>query len=400
MNLKELYGFLLNYLIENIIPFWLRHSIDWNNGGLFSCIADDGTILRRDKYVWSNARALWVFSALVNRIADKYKVGAETKESWRRAAQNQFRFLKRAGRDENGHWVFVVDETGNIVEEAKSIWTDGFAIYGMTEYYRMSGDKDALKIALDTAASCRERLARPGGYKTAPFPTPEGMREHGIAMAFSLIFSELGHTIGDPSLVKEGLKYAGDVLDHFYRPDQGVLLEYLGWDNSVWETPAGRAMVPGHGIESLWFQIHNFMQVGDRERARRAAAAMRPLLEKGWDPVYGGFFHGIDVEGKEPPFSRNAEKKIWWVFTEVMVGTLMAYEQLREDWCLEWYWKNYDWAFAHFPVKEHGEWTQKLDRQGSKIDDVVALPVKDPFHLPRALIISIETLERLTANAV
>jgi len=54
------------------------------------------------------------------------------------------------------------------------------------------------------------------------------------------------------------------------------------------------------------------------------------------------------------------------------------------------------WAFAHFPDIQHGEWTQKLDRQGNKINDVIALPVKDPYHLPRGLIIAIETLEKLT----
>jgi hypothetical protein len=32
-----------------------------------------------------------------------------------------------------------------------------------------------------------------------------------------------------------------------------------------------------------------------------------------------------------------------------------------------------------------GEWTQWLDRQGRKMASA-GLPVKDPFHLPRALI--------------
>ena len=47
------------------------------------------------------------------------------------------------------------------------------------------------------------------------------------------------------------------------------------------------------------------------------------------------------------------------------------------------------------PVPEFGEWTQKLNRHGQKITETVALPVKDHFHLPRALIYCIEVLERL-----
>src|SRR5512136_486324 len=399
MTLTELHRFLLQHLLDDVMPFWMRHSIDWQNGGMWTCLADDGSILSRDKYIWSNARALWTFSALVNRIASTYGVSADTREAWRQAAANQYRFLKQHGRDANGYWVFVVDETGHVLVGENSIYTDTFAIYGLVEYFRMTGDKEALTIARETAASCRERLARPGTYKTAPYPTPAGMKPHGEAMQFSLVFSELGHELRDESILAEGLRYGREVLDHFYRADRGVLLEYLGLDNSVWDTPEGRTMVPGHGIESLWFQIHNFTRVGDAARARQAATAMRACLERGWDTEYGGLFLGIDVDGKRPPYWKHAEKKIWWVFTEAMCGTLLAYEQLQEDWCLEWYWKAHDWAQAHFPDKEHGEWTQRLDRRGNKIDEVIVLPVKDPFHLPRALITAIQTLDRLTQNA-
>ena len=389
MSFDELRGFLLKSLTEDIVPFWLTHSVDWENGGLYSCIADDGTLLSRNKYMWSNARALWTFAGLVNRI--------ESREEWRRAAENQYRFLKRCGRDEDGYWVFVVDEKGNIVEEENSIVTDAFAIYGLVEYFRMTGNEEALVIARETYETCRERLSIPGSYKTAPYPTPEGMKPHREAMQFSLMFCELGHELGDQEVLEEGLRYGREVLEVFYRPERDVLLEYVGLDNTAWDTPAGRAMVPGHGIESFWFQIHNFSRVGDTDRGKLAARALRCCFEKGWDPVHDGLLLGIDADGREPPYWKNWDKKIWWPFTEALPAALMAYELLREDWCLEWYWKCHDWAFDHFPDCEHGEWTQKLDRQGKRIDDLIALPVKDPFHLPRGLIIAIQTLERLTS---
>jgi len=46
-------------------------------------------------------------------------------------------------------------------------------------------------------------------------------------------------------------------------------------------------------------------------------------------------------------------------------------------------------------VAQHGEWTQRLDRQGRPFSETVALPVKDPFHLPRALIYCVNALQRL-----
>ena len=387
MTLPELRAFLHDYLVNDIAPWWLRHAIDWENGGLYSCIEDDGTIARRDKYMWSNARALWTFSGLHNRIGRR--------EEWQRAAENQYRFVKRCGRDEKGRWVFLVDEKGNVLEGENSIVTDAFGIFGMVEYFRMTGEEEALTIAKETADSVLERLARPWTYNTAPYPTPAGMKPHREVMQFSLAFCELGRELNDDALISEGMTRANDIVDHFYREDRDVFLEYLNMDNTTADTPEGRTMVPGHAIESLWFQIHNFTRAGLPDRAKKAARAIRCGYEKGWDPVHGGILLGIDVDGKEPPYWKHADKKLWWPFTEAMPAALMAYEQLGEDWCLDWYWKTHDWAFAHFANKEHGEWTQRLDRQGNKVADVVALPVKDPFHLPRGLITCIETLDRL-----
>ena len=126
-----------------------------------------------------------------------------------------------------------------------------------------------------------------------------------------------------------------------------------------------------------------------------ACEVIRWCLERGWDDEFGGLFLGIDAEGKEPIFWKNAELKLWWPHTEALPACLMAYEHTGAAWCLEWYAKIHEWAFAHFPVREHGEWTQRLDRQGRKINKLVALPVKDPFHLPRGLIFAMESLKRL-----
>jgi N-acylglucosamine 2-epimerase len=74
----------------------------------------------------------------------------------------------------------------------------------------------------------------------------------------------------------------------------------------------------------------------------------------------------------------------------------LAYEQAGDDWALNWFEKVHNYAFTHYPVPGYGEWTQKLDRQGKKFTQTVALPVKDPFHLPRSLIYCIKLLQRMT----
>jgi len=377
---------LRSHLLEDVMPFWSRHAIDRVHGGLFTCIADDGRVLSRDKYLWSQARALWTFSALSRRI--------EARDEWREIAAGLFCFLRRHGRDGRGHWIFRTDGAGNLIEGEKSIVTDAFAIMGLTEYFLLTGEAEAIEIALATYETVCARLARPGSYPTAPYPTPPGFQAHREYMQFSLAFTELGRAAENEAVRQHGLDLGRAVLTRFWKPELPALLEYVGAAGQFVDGPEGRTMVPGHGLESSYFQILNFRGAGEDALLRQACAAIRCCCERGWDPVYGGLFLGIDIAGKEPVYWKNAQMKLWWPHAEALPACLLAWEVCRERWCAEWFEKIHDWSLRHFPVREFGEWTQRLDREGRPVETLVALPVKDPFHLPRSLIVAIETLER------
>ena len=388
MDMTELLDFHTRFLLDDLLPWWQRHAIDWDNGGICSCIEDDGTIQSRDKYIWSQLRAVWTFAAAYNRI--------EQRQEWLDVADHIFGFCARHGRDGNGHWVFCVDKDGNLKEGAKSIQTEAFALCALVEYARASGRQEAIDLAKETYELTLTRLKKPGSYQTAPYPIPEGAKAHRVSMQFSLAFHELGMLLGDESILAEGFALTDDVLDNFRRPELEANLEYLALDNSPLPPPIGTLMGPGHGIETAWFQIENLRGRDEPERIAKALDIMRWSFEKGWDPEYGGLFLNIDIAGGEP-YLPNSDTKIWWPHSEALCGALMAHEMCGEPWCMEWYWRTHQWSFAHYPVPEHGEWTQRLDRQGNKITTVVALPVKDPFHLPRAVIYCIEALRRLTS---
>jgi N-acylglucosamine 2-epimerase len=123
-------------LLERVVPFWLTYAIDRQNGGILTCISDEGRVLSPDKYMWSQLRAIWTFSALYNKI--------EPRPEWLDAARHIFNFVKKHGRDEQGQWVFCVNKEGQILQGATSIYADGFAIYGLTEFARASGDPEAI----------------------------------------------------------------------------------------------------------------------------------------------------------------------------------------------------------------------------------------------------------------
>ncbi len=373
-------------LLERVVPFWLQHAVDWDHGGILTCISDEGRVLSEDKYMWSQLRAIWTFSALYNKL--------EPRQEWLDVARHIFDFVKRYGRDEQGQWVFCVDKSGRILQGATSIYADGFALYGLTELARATGDQEVVDLAVETYENVQSRLAHPGSYQTAPFEMPENGKAHAISMIFSLVFNELGHYLDDQAVIEASLVHAREVMDVYLRPDRKLLYEFVRQDNTLIDTPQGRSIVPGHAIESMWFMIHIYRRAGDEARIRQAIEAIRWHLEFGWDDEYGGIFHALDAEGGSP-WWRFADAKLWWPHTETLYATLLAYEFSRELWCLDWFERVHDYAFQRYPVPGYGEWTQKLDRHGDRFTDTVALPVKDPFHLPRALIYCIQVLGRL-----
>lgn len=387
-NLTRLRDFLRGHLLDKVVPFWLRHAVD-GAGGLNTCIEDDGTLVSRNKYLWSQWRAVWVFSKLYNRI--------ERNRQWLDLAEQIQQFATRHGWDEAfGGWRLEVGHDGRVLRGCESIYVDAFAIYGLAELAKASGREEPLDLARMTAESVLPRLAEPHDrIPHAPYPIPLGARVHGLPMIFSLVFWELGTLLGEPRYQDAALAMSDDVFEHFVRRDRDLLLERIASDNGEYPPPLGTTVVPGHVIEDMWFQIHIARDTGNAARIAEACRLMKRHVELGWDDEFGGLFLAVDAGGAREVGWNHHDAKIWWPHTEALYALLLAYEHTRDREFLDWYAKMHDYSFRHFPVADHGEWTQNLGRDGKPIRDTVCLPVKDPFHLPRALICCLEVLDRL-----
>lgn len=389
VDFKALHRLYRSELLDRVIPFWTRHGVDWEKGGICTCLADDGKVLSRDKYMWSQLRALWTFSTLYNMI--------DRRREWLEIARNIYTFARKYGRDSRGHWVFSVSEDGQPLTGATSIYADAFAISGLTAYAKASGDGEAVLLARETCENVRRRLVRPGSYPTEPLPIPPGAKAHGIAMIFGMVFFEFGNEVNDPAVTRAGLEQAEQVMTVFLRPERKRLLEFVKLDNTVFEEPPGRTVVPGHAIESMWFVLHMCRQTKDPARIRQAVESIRWHLELGWDAENGGLYMARDAEGSF--WEDKWDTKVWWPHTEALYALLLAHSLTREPWCMEWYQKVHDYAFSRFPVPRHGEWYQRFDRRGKRIENLSLMPVKDPYHLARALIYGTCVLEGLAADS-
>ena len=165
-----------------------------------------------------------------------------------------------------------------------------------------------------------------------------------------------------------------------------------------------------------WDRIQGFEAlVQDREALHTATEIVRWKTSKGWDEEYGGLPQFLHIDGGKPrgvvveqnkddhmivELTENWSNKLWWVHSEALYALILAYEHTRDSWFMDAYWKFHDYVFKTFPNPDKGigEWIQIRDRQGRPEDKVVALPVKDPYHITRAFMHLIKSLERIEAN--
>lgn len=375
-------------LLDKVAPFWLKYAIDWKNGGICTCLTDKGEILSHDKYMWSQLRAIWTFSALYNRI--------EKREEWIDAALHIFEFVRKFGQDDKGQWIFSVNKEGVPIKGATSIYADGFAINGFTELAKATGNKEAIQLSLDTYNRTKLRLASPGSYQTEPLLIPKGCKAHGISMIFSMVFNELGQFLNNPEILNAALDHAEQVMTVFIRPDHRRLFEFVKTDNNLLDTDPGMTVVPGHVLESMSFMIQIYQQLQDNTRIRQAVDCIHRHIELGWDNSYEGILLAIDAKGSF--WEDKWDTKLWWTHAEALYALLLAYSITGEKWCLDWFTKVHNYAFSHFPVPDYGEWYQRLDRYGNHISNITDMPVKDPFHVARALINCIGVLEKQSSS--
>jgi N-acylglucosamine 2-epimerase len=357
-------------------------------GGILTCIDDTGKVQSTDKWLWSQWRAVWVYSRLYNTL--------DRDPKWVAYAQQIAEFcLKHGWLEEEQGWALLLSQEGEVLRRHESIYTDGFAVYGMAELYRATGDVKYRDWAVRTADAALEKLKKP--YDTVPhFPygIPPGTKPHGLPMIWSLTLADLGTILNEPRYLKEARRLSETIYRDHYKAADDRIIEFVNADGSDYAESEGAVTVPGHAIEDMWFQWHVFEQTDWKDAPREET--LRLILrhmDLGWDKQSGGILLAIDRHGRKDVGGGFPESKLWWPQTEALYATLLGGIETGDPAYFDWYEKLWKLCLDSYVDWESGEWRQKLKRDLTPITEVIALPVKDPFHLPRALMLQIELLE-------
>ncbi len=386
IDFKKLAQQYKSELLDRVMPFWMEKSIDTEFGGYFTCLERDGEVFDTDKFIWLQGREVWMLATLYNKV--------EKRQEWLDAAIQGAEFLKKHGHDGNLNWYFALDREGHPLVEPYNIFSYTFAVIAFGQLSIATGNQEYAEIAKKTFDIVLSKVDNPKGRWCKAAPGARALKSFALPMILCNVALEI-----EPLLEKDFLDQTietcvHEVMDVFYRPELGLIVEHLGTDNQLVDCMDGRQLNPGHAIEAMWFIMDLGRRLGDEALIEKAKDIALAEAEYGWDKQYGGIFYFMDRLGR-PLQQLEWDQKLWWVHIETLITMIKGYELTGDARCLEWFERVHDYVWSHFMDPEYPEWFGYLNRRGEVLLTLKGGKWKGCFHVPRGLMQVYQALDRI-----
>ena len=339
-----------------------------------------------------NARILWTFAA-AGRVTGN--------PDYRRMAERAYNYIVDHFYDTaNGGFYWSVDAQGRPLDTKKQAYAEGFCIYGLSEYYRMCGDRASLDLAIDTFRLIEKHFRDPkdGGYIEAlaadwtPMAdvrlsdkdenTPKSMNTH---LHILEPYTNLFRAWPSDELRSAVEHCIGIFFDRIIDPATGHFNLFFDMEWRV----MSRIDSYGHDIEGAWLLYEAIEAIGRRDLADKYRPACKRLVDvtiaEGFDGRSSVFYEKVD--------GHLDTDKHWWPQAEAMVGLADTWRLTGDDRYLELMAEVWRYVRAHLCDMQGGEWLWRVDRDGrDAYDDCKAGFWKCPYHNSRAIL---EVLHRI-----
>lgn len=381
MNVKEyIKSWAESYkkdLTENIMPFWMKYGLDRENGGVYTCVDRDGSLMDTTKSVWFQGRFAFICSFAYNNV--------EKNQEWLDAAKSTLEFIEKHCFDEQGHMYFSVTAEGKPLRKRRYVFSETFAAIAMSEYALATGDQHWAKRAIQVFEDTQRFLATPG-FLPAKFEADVKLQGHSIVMILINVGSCIRKVVDDPKLTQQIDESIEKLKKYFIHPEFKCLLETVGENGEFIDTNMTRTINPGHCIETSWFIMEEAKLRGwDKPMLDMALQVFDWSWDWGWDKLYGGIINFRDCKNL-PPQDYSQDMKFWWPQCETIIASLYAYLGTGDEKYLYRHERISEWTYAHFPDAEYGEWYGYLHRDGTVAQPAKGNLYKGPFHIPRMMI--------------
>ena len=369
-----------------ILNYWMKHDIDHIHGGFIGKIdhlnqpvpyADKGSVL--------NSRILWTFAAahLVTKEPDYLS-----------CAQRAYHYFTEHFIDKRyGGVYWTVSYNGMPSDRKKQVYAQAFAIYALSEYYRVTGTEAAKQAAI-TLYEIIERYS----YDPAESGYIDAFAEDWSAVSDLRLsekdanekktmnthlhileaYSNLYHVWPDAVLKDKIKSLLKNFKDHIIDATTGHLI--LFFDES-WNTRSTLISF-GHDIETAWLLQEAAETIDDAEwiqATKKIALTMAAAALKGLD-TDGGIWYEY-----EPASNYFVKEKHWWPQAEAMVGFFNAWQISRDSNYLRSAWNSWNFIKESILDQKHGEWVWGVREDNSVMSEQDKAGIwKCPYHNGRA----------------
>ena len=409
-------------LENNILRFWLDKMQDDENGGFYGQMTGRGQLIKEaDKGAILNARILWSFSAAYRVLGKKEYLEAAT-----RAKEY---FISHFIDHEYGGVFWSLDYKGQPKDTKKQFYAIGFAIYGLSEYARATGDHEALDYAIQLYENIEEHAldhvyngyieacTREWGVMEdmrlsdldANYPKSQNthlhiiepytnlyrcMREFQAAQSCNYVPAigavlPVAITVPQETFVRVEASLRNLIhifTDHILNPATHHLDLFFEMD---WTRGAGHLESYGHDIECSWLMHEAALVLGDKDILNKVEPIVREVAkasEKGLNPD-GSMIHEANLDAGTVDDDLH-----WWVQAENVVGWMNIYQYFGDEDALQKALRGWEYIKQNLIDKENGEWYWSRHKDGSlNLDDDHAGFWKCPYHNSR---MCMEILER------
>jgi cellobiose epimerase len=381
-------------LTGNILPFWMAHSVDKVNGGFYGALTNDLEIHNEvPRSAILCARILWTYATAYRKLGDpQYLAMAD----WAYAA------LRGVFLDpEYGGVYWTVAAAGQPVFDRKHHYAQAFAIYGLSEYYRATGQSESLELAQTLFQLLEKHAFDPvfGGYIEGSSRTWETLTDMRLSdrdlncrksmntmLHILEAYTNLLRVWPDAALQAQHRALIEIFLQHIVDPATGHFKLFFDdrWDSLLPNVSFG------HDIEGSWLLLEAAGVQADPVLLARVRQASLQIASA----VYQD---GLEPDGSLPyeagPQVLVDSDKSWWVQAEAMLGFYNAYQLSGQPRFAQAARHSWDYIQANMVDRVHGDWIKKIHQDGTvDVNYYKVGPWECPYHHSRACF---EMLDRL-----
>lgn len=380
-------------LENNILPFWMNKMEDNEEGGFYGQITGEDELKpEASKGAILNARILWTLSSAYRLLK---------KPEYLETATRAKRYLiDRFYDPQYGGIYWELDYKGNPLDTKKQIYAIGFAIYGLSEYARATGDEEALAYAQQLFDVIEQHSfdSEQNGYVealTRDWQPIEDMRlsdkdeneKKTMNTHLHILepYTNLYRVWKDEQLERQLRNLIEVFITRILDPQTGHLNLFFeeDWTNKY------RIYSYGHDIEASWLIHEAALVLGDPEVLKR----IEPIIIR----IAQAADEGLNPDGSMIYENFLDKQKIdrelhWWVQAENVVGHINLYQHFGDTEALDTAARCWEFIKTKLIDREQGEWHWSLLPDGTvnRRDDKAGF-WKCPYHNGR---MCMEVIER------